>query len=550
MLQELLWKYVQAHPWLTASSFVFMAYAPINNVLLPHLYGKLVGAIEKKHADMQYYFVAIILVFVGVHVLSMLYDVHDSYMNPAFQKFMRTELTDKVIDLHDENFEESATGDTISRFVKIPEIVLEWFNRLKEVLIPFGITVTLVASYFFRHDVWLAVGLLTCVSLVCLNLYLTPQACMKESLDMNNAYAHVYEEFDELMRNMLSIFSADKKDDELERMQADEGVFAAAYRKLTMCGIGRKLVSFTVVISYCIFFMYRCYTLLKAGRMDTTAFVALFMMFTSTLGSMWWFVGIIQRGLKETGMLKSTSDSLSPIKTKATATQSSTPGAASHSASPPEGVGLDNVTFMYSTATTPTLRNFSLQVRPGEHVVITGENGSGKSTILKLLLRLVRPTSGDAYVNGQWYSQMTTQEVRRNFGYVPQNSVLFNRSVMDNIRYGNEEKVSEDEVARWVDSLGLTPEFAHLEGGVRGSAGKNGSNLSGGQRQLVMALRLLLRGPSVLVMDEPTASLDADTKQLLMRMIDAMADKSTLIMVSHDPYILNHISKHIKMLTR
>ena len=542
MLQELLWKYVKEHPWLTASSFVFMAYAPINNVLLPHLYGKLVGAIEKKHADMHYYFVAIILVFVGVHVLSMLYDVHDSYMNPTFQKFMRTQLTDKVIDLHDENFEESATGDTISRFVKIPEIVLEWFNRFKEVLIPFGITITLVTTYFFKHDAWIAIGLLACVGFVCLNLYLTPNACMKESLAMNNAYAHVYEEFDELMRNMLSIFSADKKDDELERMQADEGVFAAAYRKLTMCGIGRKLASFTAVISYCIFFMYRCYTLLKAGRMDTTAFVALFMMFTSTLGSMWWFVGIIQRGLKETGMLKSTSDALEPLKTNA----HNVPGAA-HANPPPEGVGLDNVTFMYSSATTPTFSNLSLQVRPGEHVVITGENGSGKSTILKLLLRLIRPTSGDAYVNGKWYSQMTTQEVRSNFGYVPQNSVLFNRSVMDNIRYGNENKVSEDEVARWVESLGLAPEFAHLEGGIHGSAGKNGSNLSGGQRQLVMALRLLLRNPSVLVMDEPTASLDSDTKQLLMRMIEAMADKSILIMVSHDPYILNHIAKHIKI---
>jgi ATPase subunit of ABC transporter with duplicated ATPase domains len=312
-----------------------------------------------------------------------------------------------------------------------------------------------------------------------------------------------------------------------------------------MCGIGRKLVSFAVVISYCIFFMYRCYTLLKAGSLDTTAFVALFMMFTSTLGSMWWFVGIIQRGLKETGMLKSTSDSLAPVKNKG-ATQS-TPSAAAHATPPPEGVGLDNVTFMYSSATTPTLRNLNLQVRPGEHVVITGENGSGKSTILKLLLRLIRPTSGDAYVNGRWYSQMTTQEVRRNFGYVPQNSVLFNRSVMDNIRYGNENKVSEDEVARWVESLGLTPEFSHLEGGIQGSAGKNGNNLSGGQRQLVMALRLLLRNPSVLVMDEPTASLDADTKQLLMRMIDAMAHESTLIMVSHDPYILKHIPKHIKI---
>jgi len=539
MFAELLWEYVKAHPWLTASSFLFMANVPINNVLLPHLYGKLVGAIEKK-SDVVYYFVAVVVVFSLVQGLSLLYDFHDSYMNPSFQKFVHTNLTQKVMDMYDENYDESSTGDAISRFVSIPDIILSWFKRVKETIVPYVFTFAFAATYFYREDAMLGIGLIACVLLVACNLYFTARGCMKEAVDMSNAYNHVYEEFDEIMRNLMSIFSTDKQDDEIERLAGEESVFAKAYQRLILCGVWRKMLSFSLVIGFFMFFMYRCYGLVTAGKMKTATFVALFLMFTSMTGSLLWFAHMIQWTLWDAGMLVSTKDMLEANKPVAAARG----GPVGDSrASPLPGVGLSDVTFMYKSATAPTLRGVNLNIKPGEKVVITGENGSGKSTILKILMRFLRPTSGDAYVGGKWYSEMAVHEVRSHFGYVPQNPVLFNRSAMENIRYGNVQ--SEEDVASLVEQLGLAPEFEAI-GGLGGSVGKNGNNLSGGQRQLVMALRLLLRAPPVLIMDEPTTALDAGTKRLFFNMIDHMAKDATVIVVSHDPAVLQRF-RNIRM---
>ena len=182
----------------------------------------------------------------------------------------------------------------------------------------------------------------------------------------------------------------------------------------------------------------------------------------------------------------------------------------------------------------------------GERTVLLGPIGSGKTTVLRLLMRFYLPDAGDLYIGGRWYSDMSKSEVRQRIAYVPQEAVLFNRSVVDNIMYGNPNVTSAGVVAA-LRQLGVESEFGSLRTGVYSLVGKGGSRLSGGQRQLVWFLRAVLRDPDVLVLDEPTASMDLKTKELMLRVLDTAMRGRTVVMVTHDPFLAAAATRRVHL---
>jgi ABC-type multidrug transport system fused ATPase/permease subunit len=213
---------------------------------------------------------------------------------------------------------------------------------------------------------------------------------------------------------------------------------------------------------------------------------------------------------------------------------------------PHEGIGFANVSFTYPGTHRRILDDITLHINDGERVCIVGDIGSGKSTIIKLLMKYHINDTGVIYYQGKNYNDVNVKYVRKHLGYVPQQPTLFNRSIIDNILYGNNTHTKND-VIEYLKSLGIHDEFQKLDKGYDTIIGKNGSKLSGGQRQLVWCLRVLLKNPDVIILDEPTASVDEKTKNILYRLLnDIMKDKTT-IMISHDPYLVNISSRVIHM---
>jgi ABC-type multidrug transport system fused ATPase/permease subunit len=163
-----------------------------------------------------------------------------------------------------------------------------------------------------------------------------------------------------------------------------------------------------------------------------------------------------------------------------------------------------------------------------------------------MLLGYYIPDSGVVYYDGKTYEQLPMKDIRNMIGYVPQVPVLFNRSIIDNILYGN-PKVTRKEVEDMLSNFGLLKEFIKHKAGLDTKVGKNGSLLSGGQRQLVWCMRVLLRNPQILILDEPTSSIDEKSKTILSAMLDKyMEDKKhTIVMVTHDPAIMSFATKAI-----
>ena len=194
-----------------------------------------------------------------------------------------------------------------------------------------------------------------------------------------------------------------------------------------------------------------------------------------------------------------------------------------------------NVSFRYGAATEDhpkTLDNVSFKINARDRVAIIGTNGSGKSTIIKLLSGFFKPTEGQILFNGEDSRNINREYLRSKLSIVSQKVVLFNRSVLDNICYAT--NTPKEEVVKILDQLKIMNVFKKLPQGLDTMAGARGEKLSGGQRQIIYLLRSYLSNKPITIMDEPTAAVDAFHKKYVIQMMDEMAKKTTMIVVTHD----------------
>lgn len=202
------------------------------------------------------------------------------------------------------------------------------------------------------------------------------------------------------------------------------------------------------------------------------------------------------------------------------------------------------VTFKYPEQQIPALNNVSFKIKDGEKVAIIGRTGSGKSTLQKLILNYYSPQEGSLLVSGTDLNQIDPSDLRRNISYVPQEISLFNGSVRENIVLGT--PLATDEGVLEASRLAGILEFmnAHPEG-FDLNVGERGTNLSGGQRQGIAIARAIINRAPILLLDEPTASMDNTTEQIFKQNFTDYIQDRTLILVTHKASMLSLVDRLI-----
>ena len=195
----------------------------------------------------------------------------------------------------------------------------------------------------------------------------------------------------------------------------------------------------------------------------------------------------------------------------------------------------------------PIIDKMSMKLKTDTIVGLIGPIGSGKSTIGKLLVRLKEPKSGDIILNNVNTKNLNVNNLREIINYIPQHPKLFNRTLFSNITYGVKKDVTEDDINKIIDDLDVNNVNKKFKDNMYKKVGKNGSNLSGGQRQLVWLLRSILKDSKVLILDEPTSSLDPDSKNQLIKFLKNYTKNKLVIIITHDLSILDHVNKIIKL---
>jgi len=195
-------------------------------------------------------------------------------------------------------------------------------------------------------------------------------------------------------------------------------------------------------------------------------------------------------------------------------------------------IKFSNVSFSYPTSENAVIERLNLTISKGERVAITGKSGAGKTTILKLMLGMLYPTHGEVLLSGVPVRNISPESLHKHFGFVMQESILFNTSIKKNLLYAK-PTATENELTDACEKAFIFDFIKNLPDGINTIIGERGIKLSGGQKQRIIIARQFLRDASIIVFDEATSALDQHSENIIQEAIETISKNKTIIIVAH-----------------
>lgn len=205
-------------------------------------------------------------------------------------------------------------------------------------------------------------------------------------------------------------------------------------------------------------------------------------------------------------------------------------------------IEMQNIKFKYKDQPRPALEKLSLVINPGEHVGLIGRTGAGKSTLAKMITRALEPQSGTMFLDNYALESIAPEELRREIAYIPQEAFFFSGSIRSNILLGL-DNVSQSRIDEAVTLSGLEIVMQHAGIGLDSEVGEDGNRLSGGQKQSIALARALVRNPSILVFDEPTAGIDSSLEATIKAGLSKYLVGRTFVMITHRTSLLSLVDR-------
>ena len=540
----LVYEFVKSHKYMLVLYLVFLAIMPVRDVGIPHMFGKLVKAIEEKSSlitPLVYLFIATLLLQLAYSII----DVLEIELSPRFQAFIRHKIIKHVMTENNENFAEIESGELLSRFMRLPHSLYTFINQWKYIFIPNLLLSIAAIVYFSIYNIVLGIVLALLITFSWTMVYLSVKACLKHSYKAEQTVSRMYEEADDVIKNMSLVLVNNQQEAEQQHLQTFETAYRHSLKDTMICALKLRYTIVPFNVGYFILFVYVCYKRVQQHTMQPSTFVALIIILFKIYNSIWDISGVMNDTILRWGLLKHTIEVFNHLPSPKNEPNDS---ATLNTHVSTSGFVFKDVSFVYKNkqANTTILEHFNLHIEKGKTVVIIGGIGSGKSTILKLILKQLTPKDGKIYYQGMPYSKLRTPDIRRLIGFIQQQPVLLNRSIYDNIRYGLSD-IRKEDVQDLIKKLGLNDMFARFPKGIDTNVGKYGSNLSGGQKQVILILRIMLIDPPVLLMDEPTAAIDENTKKTIYGLLSKLMRDKTVVMVTHDDFLHKYADRIIEL---
>lgn len=538
-LEEFYLDFLKEHKSKYGLYLLTLIYIPISKVGIPHLYGKLIGNLNKNKV-LQGFHILIALIIVwfitqSIHSASNL--VHASFM-PKFVEFFRLRMIDNIFQRYSTNFEDLQIGDTIAKIIKSPWILEDVFYTMETMA--FNNVLVIVSSLIYLFMYSKVLGIIYFISMVSISAiaYLFVDECAETVKATEQMFDRTHEEIEDTLSNLISMYTSNKVDHELGRIKVLTKYIYNTERKKLKC-YGKYRILFTIAFVLIFTILNICsFTLYMRNDITMATLSAIIIINYSLLTSFMNMYSQTKHLIDLKGRIEVFINYLNKLPKKGDIGVGKIPNSSSIK------IEIKNVSFSYMP-NKYILNNLNLTINPGETVAFVGQIGSGKSTCAKLLVRLFNFDSGDILFNNTLITSLSIENLRQHVHYIPQHPKLFNRTLYENIIYAVKRNVPPEEVLTLIKKLDIPEVYEMFKLKMNDTVGKNGSKLSGGQRQVVWLLRALLSKPPVIILDEPTASMDNKSKIEVTKLVKKLGENSTIILITHDELLLKYVDRKI-----
>ena len=531
---------------------------PVESIVIPQFYGNLYSSItENRNAKRLREIGKIIMLIIGVWLVIQAFhyikNMMISRIIPRYLVFLRKKMFVKVLENNETDYKDIKITKNVSRIFDLSNEIKDVLYYLMSYLLPLLMTVFLVCIYLFVLD-W-KIGLVAFISLLGFFIFYYFYSCkiIKVSAETQGIFLEMTNVFHDSFENLMNIYLNNRKKSEEMKLQKYLDDYLGKYNRqmnmISNLSISSSLISifiFTIVIGM----SYLNYSkgVISGKKFITVSLIVIyFMNFLIDIGS--WTspellrLGIIRNSMPFMRNLFVKTDRnyvINPelngdiVFDKVTYAYRKNDGEVNIVEE--EGVGGGNKNIF---------TDFSFKIEKGKKVAILGSSGSGKTTLVKLLLRLHNIQKGNIYINGVPIERINPEDLRGAVNYVNQRTGLFQGSVIENMKYGN--NTGEKEVLGLLEKYGLVDNFRALKNGVYSNVGVNGKEVSLGMQKIIMNVRGILKKGEIIVFDEPLAGLDSGTREKMIKMINDLVKGKTVVVITHDKEILRIMDKVIDL---
>jgi ATP-binding cassette subfamily B protein/ATP-binding cassette subfamily B multidrug efflux pump len=534
-----------AYPFISSNKFLLIFYAvmiliayPLESLIVPHIFSMFFKELNDGITnEIIYKFVFYFSIFMGITNLAQtICSRLETIIIPNFNKYISNLLFQKIVYFYENNYADLELGKIVTRINSLPSIIRELTTDLITWIIPKIATLLIINIYFCYFDWRLGLVSFIFLLLICYYNFISYDACIELSNQRYTLFENKSEEIQDKLSNLYSIYSSNKINDEVKNVANTNDKFSLQQNKAMICSSKIKNNNNIFTMIFFIFILAFISFLYKEGNFTKEKIISLFLTITFYIPSLNTVITYLPDYTNHMGIIRSVNDYIKLINIDRI--------------QKPElivkkgKINIKNLTFGYTTDK-QIFTNFNLDINPNEKIAIVGPSGNGKSTIIKLIMGYYKVPDGTIIIDDQDINKYSLSSLRKQVSYINQNTKLFNKTIIENIQYGND--TTQEQINLLIDKYSLQNIFKNLPNGFNTIVGVNGDSLSGGQKQIIQLLRLYNKQNKIIILDEPTSALDNETRIAVLKIINDISINSTLIVITHDEQNLNLVKKIIKL---
>ena len=501
-----------------------MVFATVLETSIPEITGQIVDTLfaVERSSDAAFIYSLALFVIIGLSSLFALTSISaSSWVSNKVIMDLRIDMFSKLLKLPKSYLDNNTTGQTLSKLTFDVEQISAAASTIWLDLIKSSLTVVILTGYLFYKNYLLSLTLLVLLPLVYLAVKISTSRIRKSSKKVQDSMGIMTHLLDENIsgNDLIKIYNA--QESEKNKFFNIINIIRQQRFKVDLAGgVNTSIVN--ILIGLClavVVFLSSTYLIMSAG--DFLAFFTAMGMLVKPAKTLININKPLQQAL------------VAAISVFSLIDEKSEENIGEQLMSNVEGdIIFQNVSFSYNDKKV-SLNNINLTIKQGETIALVGSTGSGKTTLVNLLIRFYNPTDGKILINNKDINSFDLESFRSNFSFVDQNVRLFNDTISGNIAFGQKDRMTMDSIVDAAKISNSMKFIDKLEDKFESNIGEDGVTLSGGQRQRLSIARAIAKDSPILILDEATSALDSATEKLVQSAINKMQQGRTTIIIAH-----------------